>query len=292
MKKIVLLILVLFCMRALLNAENKKEIKNKIRHGKVITKENFKIYEKELKKLLPSSHFLSYENAVKNGWITIPVIKKQKYYPPKGFIDATYKNKGKCKIVPVNQLIGWEAGLPFPDPKNSTELGWNTYRRRQMAEDLEIFFSFFLFNKGIELERTFKIRLWKKFWVGRTDIPPMPELPDNKGVLNSKESIVVSSPYDVKGFSFVRIRYEDITKDDAVFSYIPALRRIRRLTGSDVCDPMLGSDQIYDDFECWREKITSKMTFKKLGVKEFLVPCHYTKKPPQGFRQKNCFQTE
>ncbi|MDY6862133.1 MAG: DUF1329 domain-containing protein [Thermodesulfobacteriota bacterium] len=285
MKNISMVVVVFILIPLVLVAEE-------IKPGRIIKKENYQNYLSDLKRLVPSSQFKNIAHGLQRGWITMPIVEKRNYYPPKGFVRATSKNGGKCKIMPVNKLIGWEAGLPFPDPKTPVELAWDTYRRRQMAEDLEIYFKYLLFTKEINMERSFTLSLWKKFWVGRTDIPPIPELPGNNGVLNSKESIVIKNPYDVKGFSMVRIRYEDIERVDEVYSYIPALRRIRRLTGSDVCDPMLGSDQIYDDFECWRQKIDPKMTFNILGVRDFLVPRHYTNKPSQRFMKKNCFQVE
>ena len=60
---------------------------------------------------------------------------------------------------------------------------------------------------------------------------------------------MISEPQDVRGFILLRHKYWDPTKPDDVFSYIPALKRIRRLTGGDVTDPLLGSDAVPDDFE-------------------------------------------
>ncbi|MDY6862557.1 MAG: DUF1329 domain-containing protein, partial [Thermodesulfobacteriota bacterium] len=92
-----------------------------------------------------------------------------------------------------------------------------------------------------------------------------------------------------------RIHYEDLYRDDDVYSYIPAIRRIRRLTGSDVTDPVLGSDGCYDDFEGWHQKLNPKMTFKILGKREFLVPRHSLKKqlPKESeYIKKDFFQIE
>ncbi|MDY6861686.1 MAG: outer membrane lipoprotein-sorting protein, partial [Thermodesulfobacteriota bacterium] len=94
----------------------------------------------------------------------------------------------------------------------------------------------------------------------------------------------------IKGFSMIRVRYEDIYKPDDVYSYVPAIRRIRRLTGADVTDPMLGSDICYDDFETFRQKINPDMSFKILEIKDFLVPCHYGEKPKENIKE-NIFQS-
>ncbi|MDY6863657.1 MAG: outer membrane lipoprotein-sorting protein [Thermodesulfobacteriota bacterium] len=89
----------------------------------------------------------------------------------------------------------------------------------------------------------------------------------------------------------IRVRYEDIYKNDDVYSYIPVLRRIRRLTGSDLTDPMLGSDACYDDFQVWRQKINPRMTFK-MRQNKFLVPVHLFKKPTHDFIKETFYQID
>ncbi len=84
----------------------------------------------------------------------------------------------------------------------------------------------------------------------------------------------------------IRTQYLDIYKDDDVYAYIPAIRRVRRFTGSDVQDPLVGTDVITDDFACWYQKINPKMTFKSLGVKNFLTPVRWK---TQKIRKVNPF---
>ncbi|MDY6861439.1 MAG: DUF1329 domain-containing protein [Thermodesulfobacteriota bacterium] len=268
---------------------------DKIKIGTIITNQNYKQYIPAIKSMLPEGSHYWIINGIKKGWITIPLVQREKNYPaPPGFAAATKKYAGVCKIGQNNELIGHVAGIPFPDPKNGIELAWNCYSeiRRQCIEDDEFSSPFLLIDKNGDLEREFNMLLWKKKWTKRTDIEPIPQIPAGRKGLTSKESFVINEPFDVKGFAQVRIRYEALEKFDEVYSYIPAIRRIRRLTGSDLTDPLLGSDQMMDDFELWRQKITPKMTFKFSGVKEYLVPRTYTKKPPQPFIRHNLFQAE
>ncbi|MDY6862046.1 MAG: DUF1329 domain-containing protein [Thermodesulfobacteriota bacterium] len=265
-----------------------------IKPGVHINKENYKTYSQELKKLLNPGAIDIITNAIKKGWISIPVIKKGNYSPPEGFAEFTKKNKGKFKVGKDNRLIGpdWKGGLPFPEPETGAELGWNVYRRRGTLEEFIMDSDFFLIDKGGKLERTFKWIAWKKSWLGRTDLHPIPELEGNNGTIYWKESVLINAPFDVKGFSMIRTHYEDIYREDDVFSYIPALRRIRRLTGSDVTDPMLGSDFCYDDFEGWHQKLGPKMTFKLAGSGKFLVSTRFDSKSIPDFVKGNCFQVE
>ena len=294
MKKRVLFAILFVIQLSLVSAQEFK-----IKPGIIVTRENYKNFSAELKELLPPATFTVLSRGIEKGWITMPIVKKKGYPPPKGLGEATLKYAGTCRTGTGNELIGWTAGLPFyPHPKTGLELAWNAYRRRMHPDDLDMPSDFYLYNKEGKKERSFRWTLYKKDWVGRVDTPPLGEMPGNNGVLNSKESIIITKPFDVKGFCMVRLKYEDIEKPDAIFSYIPAIRRIRRLTGADVTDPLLGSDAIPDDFEVWRAKINSKQTFKILGEKDFLVPRFYgfaegiQKQPMENFIKGACFQLD
>ncbi|MDY6862558.1 MAG: DUF1329 domain-containing protein [Thermodesulfobacteriota bacterium] len=266
--------------------------------GIEITNKNYELYLNDLKSLLTPPDFVYVENGIKNGWITVPVVKKRKYPQPKFWQEATvkYNNASACRVGPTNELIGWTAGCPFPDPKTGAELAWNFRRRNQATDQASFFSDFLLFDKSGrktgKVERSFKWHLYDRWYMGRRFVPPMPEEPGNNGLVWMKESIIITEPYDIKGFAMIRICYDPIDKPDEVYSYVPAIRRLRRLTGSDVTDPVLGSDAAYDDFEVMRQKIDSKMSFKILDVRDFLVPVHYTEKPPKLFVKGNCFQVE
>jgi len=266
-----------------------------IKPGIVITQKNYKEYLPELKRMLCPSMFIAYSEGLEKGWITMPVKETAKVPTPPGFWEATQKYSSQCKVLPDNQLVGYVAGSPFPQPKKGIELAWNGFRTRSIPDDAIIPGVFHLINKHGKEERSFSWILYKKFWTGRTHIPPLGEIPDNNGEIESKESLIITSPFDVKGFIMFRVRYWDLDKPDDCYSYLPALRRIRRLTGSDVTDPLLGSDATPDDFQVWRQKINSKMTFKILEVRDFLTSQYYqgNKNPSEKDLLKgNCLQVD
>jgi hypothetical protein len=295
MKKVIFLLLLFAMLPCLIWAQEYK-----IKPGVTLTKDNYEKYLPELNKLIFPSHLLSVIKGLKNGWITVPIVEKREYLTQKGFAKITQDNAGKYKVGKDNKLIGppWQGGLPFPDPKTGAELGWNTYKRDQAGGDTILGGRFLLMDKNDELEREFNWYVMGKYWNGRTDIPPIPEMPGNNGEIYVKFAIVVTKPFDARGFAYIRIIYEDILKTDDVFSYIPAIRRIRRMTGSDVTDPILGSDAIYDDFDCWQQKIQPKMSFNILGKKEFLVPQYISdvsfdsSEKSKAILKRNCFQAK
>jgi len=253
-----------------------------IKPGITINKDNYKQYLPELKRLLDPATYIDIVKALEKGIYSMPITKTHIFPLHKQLHEASQKYSGTSRVGPNNELIGWKVGMPFPNPKTGAELCWNL-DRRDMGGNQTFFRSDFMLSKNGKLERSFKWNYYHYYYTGRFN-PPVPEVPGNNGVVRMKESFIVKKPFDVKGFCFIRTRYEDLFKTDDVFSYIPAIRRVRRLTGADVCDPILGSDLIYDDFEFMRQKITPKMTFK-MRVQEMLVPSQipYQPWPPKSW---------
>jgi len=56
-------------------------------------------------------------------------------------------------------------------------------------------------------------------------------------------------PTNVKGTSFLTFDYKDAKKDDDQWLYLPALRKVRRISASDRGDYFLGTDFTYEDMK-------------------------------------------
>jgi hypothetical protein len=270
-----------------------------IKPGVVITKENWDTYLPELEKLLPPSKLQWYSIGVKEGLVTMPIVEVTPIPKLKGYIEATRKYAGTAKVGPDNQLYDYVAGRPFPEPKNAQEIIWdvtNDLCRPESPGDYLFHSQFLLFN-GTKYEKQFLWDLFGRKYRGRGDIPPLGDMPQftEKGI-SFKESIVIYEPNEVRGFSQLRIRYWDVNKEDECYAYLPALRRVRRLTGSDLTDPLLGSDCIPEDFQVFRQKIDSRMRFRVLEHRDFMVPRNYIGwegRPSYDYKKHGpCFQVE
>ncbi len=62
---------------------------------------------------------------------------------------------------------------------------------------------------------------------------------------NRSTIIRFSAPADVKGTSFLAVEHS--TRDDDQWLYLPALRKTRRISSSDITDNFVGSDFTYED---------------------------------------------
>ena len=132
-----------------------------------------------------------------------------------------------------------------------------------------------------------KINLYWTHFTGRTDLPPIPRDPMNPDVID-KGSIIAFYPFDIRGFAGVRIRYLDVKKADEFITYIPALRRVRRMSGSDTQDPLLGSDVPWEDWMGYWQRISAyiwkDVTFELLGKEVILAPSPSPRVPTYSYK--------
>lgn len=82
---------------------------------------------------------------------------------------------------------------------------------------------------------------------------------------------VARSPYDIAGSAIMTWRYLDPQKQDNTFAFIPAIRRVRRMSSANRSDAMFGSDGAVDDAGGYDGKVTA-MEWKFLRKGEALVP--------------------
>lgn len=64
---------------------------------------------------------------------------------------------------------------------------------------------------------------------------------------DSKKLMYFKKPTDVRGTSFLSWEWDDPDKGDDKWLYMPALRKVRRISGESTNDYFMGSDFTYDD---------------------------------------------
>ena len=253
-----------------------------VKPGVVINEENYKDYP-GLKELMMPAAFARIKKGAYAQLAEIPIVPTTQMYPTRARQEWTIKEEGKAGIGKNDELLNWKAGIPFPKPAKGVEFAHNA-QCVGMGDDQCAYspVHFLLYDRKGKKERLMKINLYWRRYRGRTDVPPTPidlEHPD----IMDKGSIVAFYPFDIRGFSGVRSRVMDPLKEDEFITYIPALRRVRRMAGSDTQDPLLGSDIPWEDWGGWWSKISNvvwrNVDFKFLGKKEVLFPIYGTKPP-------------
>lgn len=248
--------------------------------GDVINDKNWET----AKGLLPDSIL----NWIKNGDYTIRVAKLN--YEPTEYRNPVVKasleaNRGKYDLDENDVIIDVKTGkppefiegLPFPqedfdvnDPKAGAKIVYNKYAT--------------YYSQGKQ------INPWDGVWVGRRSgyeraiisdyhcypfvYDPKARAEPNKRGFESFRVIRILAPFDIKGTSVLLWRYRG-AKNDSSFAYVPAIRRVRRMSPANRSDAYVGTDLCVDDAWIYDGKVTAfdwRLVRKEDALMPFLDP--------------------
>ncbi len=264
-----------------------------IKPGLVITPQNVHTYEKELRELFPFGFDWEVDRLTGKGVfadynyspLEMVIVPTTHAWNDRAYLEATKKYARNCRLDENGILQGWVAGIPFPQPVTALEIVHNYDRLTIMGDNLNSMpLSFGLYGKTGKRERVEKLELHWRNYIGRIKIDPLPVIP-GFGDIYEKGSIVALYPYDLRGFAAVRTRYTNPVREDSFITYIPSIRRIRRLAGSNTQDPLLGSDVTWEDWKgYWSKMAVHPAEYELLG--EAIVLCPSFNPRPIKYEQK------
>ncbi|MEW6442554.1 MAG: DUF1329 domain-containing protein [bacterium] len=96
------------------------------------------------------------------------------------------------------------------------------------------------------------------------------KLLDNPDGIERYTIISALEPYDISGFALMLWRYRD-EREDVNLAYVPAIRRVRRMSPANRSDSWMGCDLVWDDAWGFDGKV-GKFKWKVLRSQETLVP--------------------
>jgi len=237
--------------------------------GITITRENVAQYKNDLKGMIPDWQLQFIEGSGPyNSPREMEIVPTQHWYIQPGFLEATKKYYKDCSLNENSELVGWTAGIPFPFPKGTpaeiaAQLCHDYDRLTIMGDNLNSLpMEFGLYGRDSKLERTEKAELHWKNYSGRVTIDPKPNWPGKEDIME-KGCIVALYPYDLKGQALIRTRFKDLRKEDSFVAYVPSMRRIRRFTGSNTQDPLLGADISWEDWKGFWTKLSQTIHPRK-----------------------------
>jgi len=188
----------------------------------------------------------------------------------------------------TNKRPGFIKGLPFPtdrisqdDPKAAVKIIYNGYYARDVYGPINMTKRFlFVGRKGFERKVDGRVYIYPA-----DGYPPAKDQP-NPHDIQDMGQVIVLEPFDMAGIAMMTWRYRS-KKQDTLFSYAPATRRVRRTTPVGRSDTFLGTDFVRDDggWPGYDGKIP-EFEWKLIGQKEVLG-CYLTPKPLQCFKNKN-----
>ncbi len=218
---------------------------------------------------------------VKKGEITLPVgelnYDTTEYFPPYAMESFT-ASVGKYDLneediiveAATGQMARMIVGFPFPeidpdDPKAAIKIMYN----KQYVTYILGFkkFSTFIWwiGRNSDFEREIEVLFQDAYLTG---------FPGAKEYKNPKDAeryalVSVRAPYDLAGTAQLMWRYLS-AKPDMAFAYVPAIRRVRRMSPSNRSDGFVGSDFAVDDVLAYDGKIPH-FEWELIGKREALV---------------------
>lgn len=211
------------------------------------------------------------------------------------FMAAAEANAGKFTVDADGALLdvatqtypAFLYGYPFPridptDPHAATKVMYNFSYTLMQPDDADRFSNLHWVNTT-RLERHVEFQGLILFYGSRFSGP----IPNPDATLR-KLIVAGVSPHEVVGVVTLQWVYLDPKQWNSLWTFIPALNRVRRLNPANSSDRLFGSDLTHDDPYLFSGKVPY-FTWKLVGVQNALVP--YTvpnPKPlqpaPQGYR--------
>lgn len=239
--------------------------------GAVIDKSNVA----SVKALLPGAIETLVSKYALKLWLT----SYKPIHPSKGYIEATNKYLGQAKAIDTGSktrergLENYTAGLPFPDPKNGTEVAWN-FLYAYNGDDGKFHYGVYWISAKTGVER------WEEWvWefiirtIHRTDIDPIPAY----DALKEKDIQYLAltyavQPFDKRGFGAVYRRYLD-PKDQEGWVYMPSMRRAIQMKIGSTGEAWNSTDMLYEDVRGYLGYV-EWMNWKLIEKKTILAPMH------------------
>jgi hypothetical protein len=256
----------------------------KVKKGTKITKKNVD----QVAEIIPPGM----KKMIEKYKLALKVKDYEPIHPSEGYIEATNKYLGKTKLVNIGKefrkrgVSGYVAGLPFPQPKNGTQVAWN-YHYSYQGDDSDTYYTVYWISASAGVEHTEDWR-WAFIMrtINRTDVEPLPAIQTflDKGVQYTSITYALA-PYDKKGFGALFTRSVQ-PLDQQGHIYVPAMRRVLRNTFGTRGDTWNSTDLLYEDVKGYLG-YPEWMNWKIVGKKTMLMPMRAGCKVGKNTAEKN-----
>jgi hypothetical protein len=197
------------------------------------------------------------------------------FAPSNGYIDATNKGAGQPKYVKGTPrelgLQNYVAGLPFPTPKDGTEVAYN-YIYSYVGDDADNLFSVHWIGAKSGREKSEEWQ-WKYITrgVNRTDIAPIPAFESAKKSGTQYYSLTITkAPADKAGLATLYTRMVK-PEDQKGFLFNPVQQKIIPMVFGTVGTSWNNTDMLYEDVRGYMG-YAEWMSWEILEKKTMLLP--------------------
>jgi hypothetical protein len=211
---------------------------------------------------------------IRNNGMQMPLAASREVPLDALWVEASKANGGKTSINKDEcRVDGWGAGLPFPeidenDPQAAEKIVWNWHLGQLVGDVSQVpHYTQLLVDgkKGVHAEPVAEFTRYamKGRLTGSSTV-------EGDGSERGRQLLYFKSPSDMKGLGTYTVMY-DSNKVNSVWAYIPAVRRVRQLSGGAWMDPVGSSDQLQDDLEIFNARPCWYPEYKLLGKRNILA---------------------
>ncbi|RRV14718.1 DUF1329 domain-containing protein [Pseudomonas saudiphocaensis] len=211
---------------------------------------------------------------IRNNGMQMPLAASKEVPLDPRWVEASKANAGKTSInKEACRVEGWGAGAPFPnidenDPQAAEKIVWNFHLGQLVGDVSQVpGYTQLLIDgkKGVHAEpiAEFTRYAMKGRLTGGDTV-------EGDGSERGRQLLYFKAPSDMKGLGTYTIMY-DSDKVNSVWAYIPAVRRVRQLSGGAWMDPVGSSDQLQDDLEIFNARPCWYPEYKLLGKRNILA---------------------
>jgi hypothetical protein len=254
-----------------------------VQPGDVITKANL---DKAKDMVSPGTAW-----CIEHG-MALHIVPTKKVDWPRAYREATEAHSSQVRLsADGTTLENYVAGMPFPnidvnDPNAAIKIMWN-YQYKPLITDDVLMRDFqvpsgpLTYTAPMVAEREFMVGdLRRLYYTGRLFVDPKPEMPNPDQVRYKEILSPIVSPFDMKGVGQLGVRYLSAARQDDTWLYVPAIRRIRRMSSAQRSDSLFGQDTDADSYFGYSGHIAWS-NWKLLGVKDVLGVLHREHFPAQ-----------
>ncbi len=210
------------------------------------------------------------------------IIPTRQFYWSLPISEATKKNLGKTKLDAKGYLVWqtWDTGYAFPKPsgpQKAQQIMANLeHRYLDFGGETWLANEPFGVNARGQVDYTGKTQVYRMGLWGRSIFPPY-GVYDSRAKENGEYGaalITWDAPRDQAGQLMGQVYYMDPLKSNMTLLYLPAFRRVRKMSATDTQDAIGGQDIIFDDQEGWQQKLSPEKypyKYEVIDEREYLV---------------------
>jgi hypothetical protein len=239
-----------------------------------------------IKEFIPETMYQITKDTTTWGETWFEIVPYRQINPTRGDLELTRKYAGTCSIGPDDKLLNYVSGTPFPNPGTGLEIAYNfdTVNQGDNAHALE---DLWLIDGKKHYDRKMVLDAFFLYFSGRREVPPVPELPNPKGIYRATH-VAHYEPASMRGTRSVLIKWKDRTRPYESYTFSSSTRKTVRRSTAQRMASQGGSDGAGEDNIVYDNAI-SYMQYKLLGRKELLLSRHQdTDQLRKGHREGYC----